>query len=79
MFWAWGATMRNRAKRCELTCGYCWPGWLRVEVVEILVKRQPSGRLGTPEDVARLVSFLLSDDGSWTTGELSHTDGGFSS
>ena len=49
------------------------------EVREMLVKRQPSGRLGTPEDVAKLVSFLLSDDGAWTTGQLIHTDGGFSS
>ena len=54
-------------------------GWMSDEVREMLVQRQPSGRLGTPEDVARLVSFLLSDDGAWTTGQLIHTDGGFSS
>ena len=54
-------------------------GWMSDEVREMLVTRQPSGRLGTPEDVARLVSFLLSDDGAWTTGQLIHTDGGFSS
>ena len=54
-------------------------GWMSDEVREMLVRRQPSGRLGTPEDVARLVSFLLSDDGAWTTGQLIHTDGGFSS
>ena len=54
-------------------------GWMNDEVREMLVQRQPSGRLGTPEDVARLVSFLLSDDGAWTTGQLIHTDGGFSS
>ena len=54
-------------------------GWMSDEVREMLVKRQPSGRLGTPEDVARLVAFLLSDDGAWTTGQLIHTDGGFSS
>ena len=54
-------------------------GWMSDEVREMLVKRQPSGRLGTPEDVARLVAFLLSDDGAWTTGQLINTDGGFSS
>ena len=54
-------------------------GWMNDEVREMLVQRQPSGRLGTPEDVARLISFLLSDDGAWTTGQLIHTDGGFSS
>jgi 3-oxoacyl-[acyl-carrier protein] reductase len=40
--------------------------------------RPGSPRLGTPTDVARLVSFLLSDDEAWTTGQLIHTDGGFS-
>jgi 3-oxoacyl-[acyl-carrier protein] reductase len=54
-------------------------GWMSDEVREMLARRQPSGRLGTPQDVARLVSFLLSDDGAWTTGQLIHTDGGFSS
>jgi enoyl-[acyl-carrier-protein] reductase (NADH) len=28
--------------------------------------------------VAKLIAFLLSDDGAWTTGQLIHTDGGFS-
>ncbi len=54
-------------------------GWMSDEVREMLVQRQPTGRLGTPEDVAKLVAFLLSDDGAWTTGQLIHTDGGFSS
>ena len=54
-------------------------GWMNDEVREMLATRQPGGRLGTPEDVAKLVSFLLSDDGAWTTGQLIHTDGGFSS
>jgi 3-oxoacyl-[acyl-carrier protein] reductase len=45
---------------------------------EALARRQPTGRLGRPKDVAKLISFLLSDDGAWTTGQLIHTDGGFS-
>ncbi len=44
-----------------------------------LALEQPTGRLGTPADVAKLVAFLLSEDGAWTTGQLIHTDGGFSS
>jgi 3-oxoacyl-[acyl-carrier protein] reductase len=48
------------------------------ELRAALVGRQPTGRLGTPADVARVVSFLLSDDGAWTTGQLIHSDGGFS-
>jgi 3-oxoacyl-[acyl-carrier protein] reductase len=54
-------------------------GWMDDDLREMLTKRQPTGRLGTPPDVAKLISFLLSDDGAWTTGQLIHTDGGFSS
>jgi 3-oxoacyl-[acyl-carrier protein] reductase len=53
-------------------------GWMDDELRERLIARQPTGRLGTPEDVARLVAFLLSDEGAWTTGQLIKTDGGFS-
>ena len=53
-------------------------GWMNDEIRAGVVSRQPTGRLGTPEDVARLIAFLLSDEGAWTTGQLIHTDGGFS-
>jgi NAD(P)-dependent dehydrogenase (short-subunit alcohol dehydrogenase family) len=36
----------------------------------------PMKRLGTPEDVARLVGFLVSDDSAWITGETVRVDGG---
>jgi 3-oxoacyl-[acyl-carrier protein] reductase len=54
-------------------------GWIDDDLEAMLIKRQPTGRLGTPEDLAKLIAFLLSDDGAWTTGQLIHTDGGFSS
>lgn len=53
-------------------------GWMDDTLRTELAHRQPTGRLGTPADVARIVSFLLSDDGAWTTGQLIHADGGFS-
>ena len=34
--------------------------------------------LGTPGDIAPVVSFLLSEEGRWVSGQLLHTDGGFS-
>ena len=40
------------------------------------MNRTPLGRFGTPEDVARAVSFLLSDDASWITGVTLGVDGG---
>ncbi len=36
----------------------------------------PMKRLGTPEDVAALVGFLVSDEASWITGETVRLDGG---
>ncbi|MBX2855517.1 MAG: SDR family oxidoreductase [Rhodobacteraceae bacterium] len=36
----------------------------------------PAGRVGRPEDVARHISFLLSDATGWTTGAVHDVDGG---
>jgi NAD(P)-dependent dehydrogenase (short-subunit alcohol dehydrogenase family) len=40
--------------------------------------RIPMGRLGTAEEIANLVAFLLSDAASYSTGGLFTADGGFS-
>jgi NAD(P)-dependent dehydrogenase (short-subunit alcohol dehydrogenase family) len=41
-----------------------------------LAQRYPMKRLGEPEDVAKLVAFLASDDASWITGDTVRVDGG---
>lgn len=38
----------------------------------------PLKRLGTPDDIAGAVSYLLSEDASWVTGQLLTLDGGVS-
>lgn len=53
-------------------------GWMDDATRTALVAEQPSGRLGTPEDAARLVRFLVAEEGRWVTGQLIHSDGGFS-
>lgn len=53
-------------------------GWMDDATRAALVAQQPTGRLGAPEDVARLARFLVSPDARWITGQLIHTDGGFS-
>ena len=40
-------------------------------------RRRPSGRMGRPEDIAPLVSFLLSQDARWIRGQVIVADGGF--
>jgi 3-oxoacyl-[acyl-carrier protein] reductase len=37
----------------------------------------PFGRWGEPDDVARLVAWLCSDDGRWITGQVIDSEGGF--
>jgi len=36
----------------------------------------PLGRIGTPQDIARVVVFLASEESSWLTGEIIHATGG---
>lgn len=52
-------------------------GWMDDAVREACIAETPAGRLGTPKDTADLVRFLLSDAGSWISGQLLHSNGGF--
>lgn len=44
---------------------------------DALAGDHPLGRFGTPRDIAGITAFLLSDAGRWVSGQLLHTDGGF--
>ena len=49
---------------------------LGAEIREKYASQIPLGRLGQPEDVAKLVAFLASDDAKYITGQIIGVDGG---
>jgi NAD(P)-dependent dehydrogenase (short-subunit alcohol dehydrogenase family) len=49
-----------------------WEGDQAAAEAELL----PLGRLGEPDDIAGAISYLLSDDARWTTGQILDVDGG---
>lgn len=52
-------------------------GWMTDEIKQRLKSKFLSGRIGLPEDAARLVSFLASPDAQWITGQVINSEGGF--
>lgn len=47
------------------------------EEVEYLKEQIPSGRLGTPAEVAALTEFLTRDESAYITGQIIHINGGW--
>lgn len=43
---------------------------------EASARRHPMGKIGQPEDISRMIGFLLSDESSWITGQVMGVDGG---
>ena len=46
------------------------------ELIERMAKMNPLERLGTPEDIAAVVSFLAGPDGAWVNGQVLRANGG---
>ena len=67
-----------------VTANLVAPGFIRTEltkdvpqeIVDLAMQRILVGRLGTPEDVAALVTFLASEEASYVTGQTIAVDGG---
>ena len=45
--------------------------------IEQLTKLAPLERLGQPDDIAGVVSFLAGPDGAWVNGQVLRANGGF--
>jgi 3-oxoacyl-[acyl-carrier protein] reductase len=52
-------------------------GYAPPEAREIVRRHFPQGRWGTPDDPARLVAWLVTDEAAWITGQVINTEGGF--
>ncbi len=76
-------TARELAGR-GVTVNAIAPGYIQTAMTEKLPEEAkanlqqqiPLARLGTPQDVARVVAFLASEDASYITGQVINVDGG---
>ena len=67
-----------------ITVNMVAPGYINTDMTSVLpekvreamVEGIPMGRVGNPEDVANAVSFLVSDEASYITGQVINVDGG---
>lgn len=51
-------------------------GYATDELYEIVLQQEPLGRWGQPDDAARLIAWLVSDEAQWMTGEVLNSRGG---
>jgi 3-oxoacyl-[acyl-carrier protein] reductase len=52
-------------------------GYATPEVHEMVRRHFPQGRWGTPDDPARLIAWLATDEAAWITGQIINSEGGF--
>lgn len=67
-----------------ITVNVVAPGFIATDMTDALTEEQkaqtlaavPAGRLGEPQDIAKAVAFLASDDAGYITGTTLHVNGG---
>ena len=68
----------------NITVNAVAPGFIETDMTDVLsdkvkedlIKGIPAGRIGSVEDVAELVAFLVSDKAAYITGQVINVDGG---
>jgi 3-oxoacyl-[acyl-carrier protein] reductase len=51
-------------------------GYATPEVYDAVLAAEPQGRWGQPDDAARLIAWLVSDEAQWITGQVINSTGG---
>ncbi len=77
-------TMARELGSRNITVNAVAPGFIETSMTakldekqkEALLKNVPLGRMGTPEDIARVVGFLCSPEADYITGQVIAVDGG---
>jgi 3-oxoacyl-[acyl-carrier protein] reductase len=71
---------RNITVNCVAPGATATEQWLKGksgELLQTIANLSPLNRLGTPEDIAGLVAFLVSPQGEWVNGQVIRVNGGF--
>lgn len=77
-------TIAREYGRRNVRCNAIAPGYIETDMTDVLDEEKrsaiaqtiPLGRLGKPEDIAKLALFLAGDSASYITGEVIKADGG---
>ncbi len=77
-------TLARELARYQITVNAVAPGFIDTpmtaaipeEIKQTIVRGIPLGRAGSPEDVANLVRFLVSDESAYITGQIISCNGG---
>lgn len=77
-------SLAQEGARAGITANAICPGYIATEMVmavpekvrESIIGQIPAGRLGEPEEIARCVNFLVSDDAGFVNGSTISANGG---
>ena len=76
-------SLAQEGARANITANAICPGYIGTDMVmavpekvrESIIAQIPAGRLGEPEEIARAVSFLVSDDAGFINGSTISANG----